>query len=177
MAVGAAAGAELKAALEFGVAADGDERGIVALSAELDGGGADAAGARMQQHPFVGDQACFLVQVEVGGGEHLRHRRGFAQGKALGHPQHLAGGHRHRFRVAAAGQQGAELIAGLDPLHALAHFDHFAGALQTEDGACARWRRIGAGRLHQVGAVDSAGRHGDFHLPNADLRLRGIAHH
>ena len=129
----------------------------------------------MQQHPLVGDETRLLVEVEVGGGEHLRHRGGFAQGQALGHPQHLAGGRHHRFGIAAASQQGADLIAGLDPLHPLAHFNDFAGALQAKDGAGARRRRIASGRLHEVGAVDGAGGHGDLHLTDAGFRLRGFA--
>ena len=143
--------------------------------AQRDGRGAHATGTGMHQSAFAPGQLRFAVQVEIGGGEHFRQRSGLGEGEPLRLRQHLAGRHHHGFGVAAAGQEGANRIARRHAADALAHFRHHASALQTENRAGARGRRIAAAALQQIGAVDGGGVVANPHFARAQRGFVRIA--
>jgi hypothetical protein len=58
--------------------------------------------------------------------------------------------------VAAAGGEGADAVAGV-PVGLRAGGGHGAGDFEAEDGGCIGGRRILAGALQEVGAVDAGG--------------------
>ncbi len=103
-------------------------------------------------------------QRVVRGDEHLRDRAGGDEVHAVGHGHHLAGGDGHLFGVAAAGEQGADAVAGLPLLDALTDRFDLAGGLHADDRRRARWRRVEAATLQDVGAVDRGAVHADQHL-------------
>ena len=105
---------ELDAARHLLVGADGHERGVAERLAHLDRGGADAARAGMEHGALAPHHPRLHEQVQVGGGEHLRNRRRFRERKPRRLRQHLAGWNRDGFGVAAARQQGTDLVALLD---------------------------------------------------------------
>src|SRR5690606_3328583 len=76
--------------------------------------------------------------------------------------------------VPATGQQRRHLVADGEAGHALADRGDDAGALQPRVRRGARWRRVVAGALQQVRAVDRAGVDVDQHLARAGDRVGNL---
>ena len=92
----------------------------------------------------------------------------FGTGKQLpGRDGHLLG-------VAAAGQQRADLLAGLPPGDAVAEGGHGARALEARIGRRARRRRVEPLALHEVGPVDACRGHLDQNLARPRPRVRHL---
>ena len=118
--------------------------------------------------------------------EHIvpdRHQR--FRGRAGLHASTAPAGTAHRLgilrdailRVAAAGHQRHHLVAELVLVGAGADRDHFAGDFEAGQVAGAGRRRIAAGALRHVGAVDARGRDLDQDLVRAGRRHRaGFGH-
>ena len=120
----------------------------------------------MQQHLVPGQQRAEAVEIEPGGGVHLRNRGRFVQRHAFRHRQHVAGINDHLFGHATAGQKGADAITHL-PATASVNLGDHAGTLQPEyvGHTCRRW--VMSGTLQQIRPVQPSGRHLDADLPFA----------
>ena len=104
------------------------------------------------------------------GKEGFRQRGGLGQAQARRNGQRIAFMHGAIFGIAAAGDEGANPIAGREAGHAFPGGHHFAGNFQAGDIRGAGRRRIVPLALQHVGAVNAGG--GDFHQKLARLRNR-----
>ena len=144
------------AGIEFVLAAQADPAGVAEGLAQLDGGGAHAAGTGMDQYLLAGLGSAQFEYVQPGGAEYLGDGCGIFPAHALGYRQQMSGIHHHFIGHAATGQQGTDPVAGL-PAGLTAGFDYFPGTFQPENIGSTRWRRVVTGLLQQVCAVDSSG--------------------
>ena len=103
----------------------------------------------------------------------LRQGRGLDQAPAARDRQDLALGRGHVLGVAAAVDEGADLVAESPTRDALAERRDRAGDFEPQDRRRTRRRRIVALALHDVGARNAGRRDGDQHL--AGPRLRRVA--
>ena len=92
---------------------------------------------------------------------------------AARHGQHLLGGCHDTLGVAAAVDEGADLVADLPLLDAVTDRRDATAHLEARVLGCARRRRVVAEALHDVRPVDPGGDDVDEHL--AGLRL-GVGH-
>jgi len=147
--------------------------------AELDRRGADAAAAAVHEGAAPRLERPELEHVQEDGQEDLGDRRRLLEREPLGHVQRRAGVDDDLLGVAASREQRHRALARAPARHALADLDHLARALEPEDRARARGRRIEPLALQQVGSVDR--RRGDADAQRAALERRrrrvGEPHH
>ena len=105
---------------------------------ELDRGGADAAGAAMDQHALAADQPAALEDIVPDGEIGFRQRRGLDQVEALGHRQAQCGRRDRVIGIAAAGDQRADLVADGQVADAAAARDDLAGHFEAGNVGRAR---------------------------------------
>ena len=122
---------------------------------QLDGRGADAAGATMHQKVLATLQTNPVKDVVPDGEESLRQGGRFGHRQTLGHWQTLQGRGTAIFGIAATGHQRAHRITRLPALHILGHGHHRAGHLQTGNVRGPGRRRIGALALLHIRPVDA----------------------
>jgi hypothetical protein len=126
----------------------------------------------VHEEPLTGFQRAALEHVVPDGEE------GFRCGTGLHHVE--AGGNRQGggflgeavLGVAAAVDEGADLVAGLPARDAAADLGHFAGDFQARQLGMTGRRRIGADALLHIRSVDAGGRHLDEDLAVAGLGRR-----
>jgi len=129
----------------------------------LDGEGADAAGAAVDQDRLTLAEV-HVVEVREDGGRHLD-QPGCADQVHPGRwRDNLTGRHAHQFGVATAGEQGDALVAGAPAGDVVPYRFDDAGDLQADHVADAGRGRIVALALQQVGAVDPGCPDADDHL-------------
>ena len=126
----------------------------------------------MQQRRLGEPESGFHVEIEIRRCEHFRQGRRLDEGEAPRHFQDLARRHHDGFGIASAGKQGAHVVAHIDTRNAISHRFDDAGALEAENVARARRRRIVAFPLDKVGAIDGAGAIGDANVPGTRLAER-----
>ena len=97
-------------------------------------------------------QRAVLEDVGVDGEDGLGERGGLDQAELARDGQGVAGVAAGELGIAAAAQEGADLVARLPAAGGL---DHLAGNLQAEGGRRARRRRVEAQALDDVRAVDA----------------------
>ena len=120
-----------------------------------------------------------LTVLELAHHEHVRpHRAGdlhqcgrLDEGDAERHGGHLAGRHRDVLGIAAAAEQRADLLAGMQIGDAFADGGDLAGALQAENVTGTGRRVVEAPALHQVRAIEPGRDHPDQHLAGPGLGL------
>ena len=137
---------------------------------QLDGRGADAAGAAVHEHRLPGGETAALDHVGPDGERRLRHRGRLREAEAPGNRQALFGRRTAVLGVAAAGDQRADVVADPPRRHVAADFDDGAGDLEAGDIRRSGRRRVLALALHQVRPVHASGRDLDQHLPGAGRR-------
>ena len=152
----------------LGRAGGGDHLGAEGLG-ELDGGGADAAGAAVHQEPFAGRQAPALEHVVPYREEGLGHRARVHHVEACRNGQRDGLLGNAVLGVAAAVDERAHLVAELPARDARADGCHLAGDLEAGQRRVARRRRIEPGALHEVGTVDAGRGHLDQDLAGRRL--------
>ena len=127
--------------------------------AQLDGKGANAARAAVDEHPVTLLDACDHAEVRPHRARHLDYTGGLLQGQPLRDGRELAFRHRDVLRIPAAGEQTTDLLA-LFAVRGARIRDH-ARALQPHNLGLAFRRRVLAGGLHQIGAVHTGRGHLD----------------
>ena len=141
--------------------------------AELHGGRPDAARRAVDEQSLADDQARLGEEGVVSGEEDL--------GRAAGRDPVQLVRDRHRdplvdhrqLGLAAAGDDRHHAVARLEALDAVAGLDHLARQLEPGDVLRrAGRRRIAAGELHHVGAVEPRGVHADQQLAGLRARVR-----
>ncbi len=138
----------------------------------------------MDEHALAGAEACAIHQVGPHGEMNFGQCRSLNAIDASRDGQNALGGGKRIFRIATAGQKGADGIAHMRVAHARADFGDLARDLEPERVGRAGRRRIISQRLDQVGAVEAgagdldenfagAGRgSGDFDQCEAVIRPR-----
>ena len=121
------------------VLARGREAGVAPGRAHLADGRADAARARMDQHPFGWREAPHLRERHVGRAQGFGQGGGLDQVHPVGHRQHLPPRDDDAFGVAAPCEQRRDAIPHREVLDAVAEGAHGPAALEPQD-------RRGAGR-------------------------------
>jgi len=115
--------------------------------AQLHRGNADPARGAVHEQPVAVLQVRLCEERVVCRCEHLDETARLRPVDALRHADHVRVVHGDELRLASAWEQGHHPLAGLDVL---------AGALQAWNvGGRARRRRVAAGTLQQIGAVDA----------------------
>jgi len=136
-------------------AGGGVDRGAEGVG-ELDGRGADAAGAPMDENALLWLKGSGLKDVgpdrEIGLGD----ARGFFDAEPRGDGEAVSSRCEAVVGVASTGDQGAYAVARLPAGHGIRGDDN-AGHLQAEDRGRSGRRRIFALALKEVGAVDPGG--------------------
>jgi hypothetical protein len=142
-----------------------------ARDGELDRERADAARAAVHEQRLAGAEPGDADQVGPDRAGDLGEARGLDQRYPVRHGKDLAGRYRDLLGVAAAGQQRAHLVAGVESLDPGASFGDAAGALQARMlGRAGRWR-VEPAALEQVGTVDRGGDHVDQDLTGPGSRI------
>ena len=109
----------------------------------------------MDQQGFTLRQPAAVEHVRPDGEEGFRNRGGFDEAEALGHRQHLGRRRQAVFGIAAAGGQGADLIADAEPRDIRADRGDLARHFQAGQVGGAGRRRTGSGALKDIGTVDT----------------------
>jgi hypothetical protein len=133
-------GADLLRAGAFLGAAAGDDHRHVEGLAELDGGGADPAGAAVNQDRLTLARPAALEHIVPDGEERFRDSRRLIERQARGHRQAQRGIGQAIVGIAAARHQRADLLAQQRLIHALAQRDDFARNFQSGNRRGARRR-------------------------------------
>ena len=129
----------------------------------------------LNEQPLARLEAGLREERVVRGAEHLHEAPGLRPVERVGHGQHVALVHDGEPGVAAAPEQRHDAVAGREPLCVRAGRDHLAGAFQAGHVlGCVRRRRIAAGALVEVGAVDAAGADAHEQLALARHRIRAF---
>ncbi len=144
----------------------GDDYGQPERLGEQDRGGADAAGAAVDEDGLAGGGTATVEQVRPHGEIGLGQAGGGDEIEAFRDRQALAGRGDAIVGVAAAGHQRANPVANLPPARA---DDDFAGDFEAHDRRRARRHRVQPLPLQDVGAVDPGSVDPDQHL----VRRRG----
>ena len=121
---------------------------------ELDGRGADAAGAPVNENALRRLKGSGLKDVGPDREEGLGDARGFFDGEPGGDREAVRSRREAVVGVASAGDQGAYAVASLPAGRGIRGHDD-AGNFETEDRGCSGRRRIFALALKEVGAVDA----------------------
>ncbi len=145
--------------------------------ADLDRGGADAAGAAMHQQPFTRLKPGPLEDVVPDREHGLGEGRGLGQRQSFRHRQRGGLGRGTELGVTAAANQRANEIARLEARGAGPQRDDLAGDFHAENIGGAFGRRVEALALEHVGAIDPGGRDLDQHLARTRLRHGTRARH
>ena len=162
-------GAELAAQVELvRRPGRGQDAGTEGLGV-LDGEGADAAGAAVDQHRLTLAEV-HVVEVREDGGRHLDQPGRADQVDPCGRRDDLTGRHAHQFGVATAGEQGDALVADAPAGDVVADRLDGAGDLEADHVADARRGRVVALPLQQVGPVDPGGPDADDDLARPGAR-------
>ena len=83
----------------------------------------------------------------------------------------MGGGNGHALGVPAAGEQAEDAVAGLPLRYSLARGGDHTRHFQAHIGRCARRRRVVAGALEEIGAIDGCGMDIDENLAWAAGRV------
>ena len=170
-------GAEAQAGVAFVLRAGGDDDRRAKRLAEHDCRRADARRAAMDQQRLSGGQMSALEDIGPDGEEGFGHGCRLDHAKPCGDRQRIAFMGEAEARIAAAGHQGADRVAGRVARGPRAAGDHDSRDL--EPGNILRRagrRRIFALPLRDIGPVHAGGLHRDQDLPVAwhgDRALRG----
>ena len=132
------------------------------LGAELHARNADAAGGAVHEQPLAGHQLRLREERVVRRREHLDEAARLRPADRLGDGQHVRLVHDDELRVPAAGEERHHVLAAFGLARALE-----AGDVLRRAGR----RRVVAGALQDVGAVDPAGAHADQDLAVAGNRI------
>jgi len=125
----------------------------------LDGKGADAAGAAVDEHAVAFGDASDHAQIGPHRARHLDHAGGLLNRQALWDGCELTLRHCDILGVAAAGEQAADLLTFLAASRARVCDD--SRAFQPHNFGLALRRRVLPGGLHQIAAVHAGGNHLD----------------
>jgi hypothetical protein len=141
---------------------------------DLDRRRADAAGPAVHEHGATGvvggREAGDAHEVGPQGGHRLGQPGGIDERDAVGDSEHAVRPGEGVGGVAAAVEQGTDLVADLPPSHALTERDHPPGGLQARVVGRAVRRRVVSLQLEQVCPVDARGRDLDEDLARAGIR-------
>ena len=138
--------------------------------AELHAGGAHAAGGAVHEQALAGAQAGLREERVVGGGEDLGHAAGLGPAQAAGDGHELALVHGGQLGLPAAADDGHHAVALGEALGPGPARRDLAGELEPGDvGRRAGRRRVVAGALVDVGAVEPGGAHADEDLARPGL--------
>jgi hypothetical protein len=170
-------GAELAAGIAFLRRARGGDDARPERLGELDGGGADAGRAAVDQQRLAGPQAAALEGIVPDREEGFGDRGGFDWREPARQRQGVALVRLAVFGIAAADHQRHDLIAGLPARCAGTERDDFARDLEAGDVGCARGRRVVPLPLHHVRPVDARRLDLHQHLAVGESRQRARLGH
>ena len=136
----------------------------------LDRDDADTACAAMDQQTLAGFEPAGIDDVGPGREQGLRQGRRIDGIEARRQRQHAAALRQRIFGIAAAAQKRTDRVADLVRTGVIAQRRDMTGDLHPQCFRRSRWRRIGAARLMQIGAVNARG--GDLD-ENFTLARRG----
>ncbi len=139
--------------------------------AQLDREAAHPARPAVHQVHLARVEMGLLVDGALDGARRLRQARGVRQRDAVRDRQQLPLRHGHFLRVPAAAEQRAHLVPQLPAGDFVAKRGDPAGAFQPGVVRRARWRRVAALALHQVGPVHPGGGDIDDHLVRSRHRV------
>jgi hypothetical protein len=139
--------------------------------AELDRGGADAARAAVDQRRLARREACGIEEIGPHGEERLGQRRRVEKVHAARHRQHATLRSGAEFRIAATGDERANLVADFEFADISCAFDYFARNFHSENRRGAFRRRVKPFRLQEIGAVQARARDLDQHLASLEHGL------
>ena len=159
-------------ARHLAVRAGGGEDPGAAGAGELDRGGADARGAAVHEEALAGARGRPRTKTFV---QTVKKVSGSAAASVMPRPcgdrQRVVLVGQRVLGVAAARQERADGVAHPPARAAGADGGDLAGRLEPGQVGRARRRRVGAGALQHVGAVDAGGAH-----PDQDLARRRLRH-
>ena len=163
-------GADTRGGIAFRLVAAGHDHLHPEGLGEHDRHRADAAGAAVDQHALAIAREAALEQVVPHGEQGFGQSGGFGQQHPLGHGQAVLPMHHAIFGIASArGERGDTL-----PDHLARDFtanrDDLARNFKPEQRRSARRRRIGAGALQAIGAIDPGIGDADQHIIGAQAR-------
>ena len=143
-----------------------------AVGAELDAGGAHAAGRAVHEQALARAQARLGEERVVGGGEDLGQPPGLGPAQAVGDRHQLALVHRGQLGLPSAPDDGHHAVALGEALGPGPARHHLARELEPGDvGRRAGGRRVVARALVDVGAVEPGRVDPDEDLAGAGLRV------
>ena len=119
-----------------------------------DASSAETAGSGMDHHFLARFKPGLHKNIEPGCGEHFRQCRGLNGREPLWYGQNAALIDRSQFRVAAPGQQRADLVANTVARCTFARRNDFSRAFESHDRGRTGWWWIESTTLHQVCPVD-----------------------
>jgi DNA-binding MarR family transcriptional regulator len=125
---------------------------------------ADAAGAPVDQHQLPRCQVRRHHQVRPHRARDFGQCGSMVQGHRVRNRHYLPGGDGDELRITPARQQSTDLLPHGPLGYAFANRGDGAGHLEAQDVAGSGRGRILAGRLQQVGPIDSSGAHLDEHF-------------
>ncbi|VFT75922.1 Uncharacterised protein [Klebsiella aerogenes] len=137
--------------------------------AQQDRGGANPAGAAVDQDAFARLQLTQLEDIRPDGEERFRNGGRFAKAEARRDRQRLACRHGAVFGIAAAVGERTNAIAGRKRCDLRADLNHNARHLQARYGGDALGHRVQPLALQDIRPVDAGGLHRNEHLilPNS----------
>ena len=124
--------------------------------AELDPGDAHPAGCPVHQQAFAVGERRVREERVVRGCEHLHEAARLHVVERVGNVERVAFVHRHELGLPASSEQPHRPVTDREAEHARPDRGYGARALEPGDvGRSARRRRVAAGALRQIGAVDA----------------------
>ena len=157
-------GAEFSASLALLRRTGRDDDARAERFGELDGGGADAGRAAMDQCGFSRREPAALEHVVPDGEEGLGNCRGLDRRKPGRDGQRVAFMRDAIFAIAAANDQRHHLVAIFPARHFRSARDDVAGDLEAGNVSRARRRRVETHALHHVRPIDASGGNLDQNL-------------
>ena len=139
---------------------------------QLNGDRADPARAAVHQEGLTGGEPAHLEHVGIHGAGGLGQRRRVHDADPVRDGQHLPGGDRDLFRVAAARHQRADVITWLPSGHLRPDGLDPAGAFHPRIGRSTRRRWVQPLALQQIRPVDARSGHVDQDFAGAHVRIR-----
>ena len=123
--------AQTSATCQLLLGAGGGQNAAALLAGQLNGGGADAAGTRMDEHGFAFGQVRFQEKVYEGCVENLRDSRRFMERQLAGNRCQQPMVHGHLFRVATSSQERTDAVALANARNRRADFGNRSGHLES----------------------------------------------